>query len=186
MRLPIVLSSLVILAALTLAPAPAAADVRDQPVVSCQSCYAPNCAYIRHSEPLPELGARVQTSLVDAGIAGATAKAQAAGERCTDVPTGQGEFWVMTSVVSVEVPVADLDDLDAVGDVAAVVSGAVLTAISAAPTDEVPGGSPPQVGFVFVGPDRRVSLWTDAPKLQAAHDQGLTGAALLTALGYRV
>lgn len=142
------------------------------------------CSYRWDSEHLPTLTAHVEAALAGAGLTGATASAQAQGERCVDTQAGTSHFMAMSSFVGLAVPVDSASDLEALGNVTAVLADAIVPVLSTASRDVMPGPNPPNVQIGFKAPGATTSLRTSLSTLQTTRSQGLSGAALLAALGY--
>ena len=137
------------------------------------------CAWAWASRPLPELSARLREALDEAGIAVDSARAVAYGENCVDAETNEvRRFAVMQTDLHITLPVDDVADLDALGELAA----AVLDVLDGFPPSETPGPQAGYVGITFVAGEEELGLWFKVPEGVEARDRGLRGAALLEAL----
>jgi hypothetical protein len=146
------------------------------------------CSRLWYKVPRPELAAQLQAALEGAGIAGATVSAEAAGERCYNEETGEVRGPGITNRVHARVPVDDVSDAEALGTLAATMADVAIPVLVDAADDIVTSdlttaSRPADVSVSFVSPDERRDFKTRLPDLQAAREQGLTGAALIEALG---
>jgi len=138
-----------------------------------------NCAWNWATQPLPEVSAQLQAALDAAGIPGATGSAVAFGENCIDYQTNQVRgFAVMETDFGIQVPVASLTDLEALGNLA----GQVLLVLERFPVGQVPGPQPGQVQLIFSAGGEELALTFTVEQAAAARSAGLSGAVLLEAL----
>jgi hypothetical protein len=134
---------------------------------------------------LEDLSTEVQAAMDQANVEGARARAVAYGENVIvfDEETGNSEFCsfgAMETDYHLTLPVEDLSDLDHLG--ALLLSA--LTVLNEFPVDETPGNMPGRIQVFFsVGEEGRYMYFTETEAYEALAS-GLTGAALLKALGY--
>jgi len=139
------------------------------------------CGWTWSTRPLPELTDQLQAALDAAGIPGATARAYAFGENCLDQSGTVKRFARMENDFDIQLEVADLQDLDALGDL----TEQVLAVLEALPPESDPPPQPGRIGLKFSTRDTDgVWLYFMEEELEAARGRGLTGRALLEALGY--
>jgi hypothetical protein len=130
---------------------------------------------------LPELTDQLQAALDAAGIPGATARAYAFGENCLDQSGTVKRFARMENDFDIQLEVADLQDLDALGDL----TEQVLAVLEALPPESDPPPQPGRIGLKFSTRDTEgVWLYFMEEELAAARGRGLSRRALLEALGY--
>lgn len=141
-----------------------------------------NCAYSWANRPLPELTDQLQAALDAAGIPGATARAYDFGENCNDQETGTvAGFSRIETDVEIRLEVADARDLDALGSL----TDQVLAVLDTITRDSLSGRLPGRIGLNFAmrGATRNWLYFYDE-QLEEARGRGLSGRALLEALGY--
>ena len=139
------------------------------------------CGWTWSTRPLPELTDQLQAALDAAGIPGATARAYAFGENCLDQSGTVKRFARMENDFDVQLEVADLQDLDALGDL----MERVLAVLDALPPESDPPPQPGRIGLKFSTRDTEGTwLYFMEEELESARGRGLTGRALLEALGY--
>ena len=130
---------------------------------------------------MPELSEDVQAALEGAGITGAKAYAEAYGEDCMNAKMGKARYFAAKETdFHVTLNVDGLGDLEVLGTLAE----EVLAVLDGFPPKETPGPMPGYVGLRFVAPDSERRLWFTVLEWTDARDQGLSGAALLEALGW--
>jgi hypothetical protein len=134
---------------------------------------------------LEDLSNEVQAAMDQANIEGAQARAVAYGENVIgyDEETGNSElcsFGAVETDYHITLAVEDLSDLDHLGAVLL----SALTVLNEFPVDETPGNMPGRIQIFFsVGEEGRYMYFTETEASEALAS-GLTGAALLEALGY--
>ena len=95
-----------------------------------------DCAWVWNSEPLPELSIQLQSAMEQAGLGDAAGRAIAFGEDCISADTGEVSYFAVKQTdFRFSLPVKDLTDLDAMGEL---VEG-VLSVIDKFPPDDTPG-----------------------------------------------
>lgn len=141
-----------------------------------------DCFWNWNRRPLPELSEQVQAALDAAGIAGASTSAVAYGEDCIDPQTNTVQYFAtMETDFFVTLQVEDLANLDALSELAA----EVLAVLDGFPPNSTPGPQPGYIGITFVAGEEECNLWFTVEQAADARSRGLSGAALLEALGYR-
>lgn len=142
---------------------------------------ATDCHWNWNRQSLTELSEQVQVALNAAGIPGATAYATAYGEDCIDPETNTvRDFVAMETDFYVTLPVGDLADLDALGNLTA----EVLAVLDGFPPDSTPGPQPGYIGITFVVGEEELNFRFTVEQAADARKRGLTGADLLEPLGY--
>lgn len=130
---------------------------------------------------MPELTNQVQAALEAAGIPGASANVYAFGEDCFDPQTGTVmRFATMETDFDIQLHVASLQDLDALGNLAE----QVLAVLDTFPPDSTPGPQPGRIGLIFSRGKEQHRLYFMLEQAEEARGRGLSGRALLEALGY--
>lgn len=129
---------------------------------------------------MPELTEQVQAALDAAGIPGATVRVYAFGEDCIDSSGEVRYFATMETDIDVRLEVADLRDLDALGEL----TERVLAVLEAFPQDSLPGPQPGRIGLLFSKGEAVEPFYFMVEQLEASRASGLHGRALLEYLGY--
>ena len=130
---------------------------------------------------MPELTDRLQAALDAAGIPGATATAYAFGENCLDQSGTVRRFARMENDFDIRLEVADLQDLDALGNL----MEQVLAVLDVLPPESDPPPQPGRIGLKFSTRNiEGIWLYFMEEELEAARGRGLHGKTLLEALGY--
>jgi len=150
---------------------PSAAPVTEIPAAASQPCY-----YVWASQGLPEISAELQTAL-QAILPEATARAAAFGEDCV-AQDGSSTFGAMETDFYLTIPVADLQDNEALG--AAIER--VLAVVDGFLRPRVPGPNDGFVEFTFTSASDQRVLRVPIPLGKELRGKGLRGAALLEAL----
>ena len=140
-----------------------------------------DCAWVWNSEPLPDLSVQLQSTMEQAGLGDAAGRAIAFGEDCIDANTGEvSHFAVKQTDFRFSLPVKDLADLEALGEL---VEG-VLGVIEKFPPDDTPGPMPGQVFITFVTGDSERGFTFMLNDANTALAEGHRGVGLLEALGF--
>ena len=140
-----------------------------------------DCAWVWNSEPLPELSIQLQSAMEQAGLGDAAGRAIAFGEDCISADTGEVSYFAVKQTdFRFSLPVKDLTDLDALGEL---VEG-VLGVIEKFPPDDTPGPMPGQVFITFVTGDSERGFTFMFNEASTALADGHSGVGLLEALGY--
>ncbi len=122
----------------------------------------------------------VQAAFKAKGIDNVSARLQSYGENCIDANTNKiVNFTPMETDFNLTIQVESLDDAEALGDQLAV----VLPVLRNFPADTFPGPNPGRVFVTFNAGGQLQSLSFDMMQAGEALDKGLTGSALLEALG---
>ena len=163
------------------APTLDTADLRTGVEITVPVSGGGDCAWVWNSEPLPELSSELQSAMEQAGLGDAAGRAIAFGEDCIDADTGEvGYFAVKQTDFRFSLPVKDLTDLDALGELVE----AVLGVIEKFPPDDTPGPMPGQVFINFVTGESERGFTFMIDEASTALADGHRGARLLEALGY--
>jgi hypothetical protein len=136
------------------------------------------CAFMWASEPLPDVSAHVQAALNTAGLSEATVQAEAYGENCVEGSGKVRSFGAMETDFRVRLPVADLSDRQALGDLVE----KALAVLDQFPPGTVPGPQPGYIGVEFSAGQDTLNLWFTVSAGKSAREQALHGADLLAAL----
>jgi len=140
---------------------------------------AGDCYWIWATQPLPDVTARLQAALEAVGLSGATGEAFAYGENCIDYQSGAVRgFAAMETDFTFHLPAADVNDLEALGNLA----GQILVVLDQFPVGSTPGPQPGQVEIAFTGGGGESRLMFTMERAANVRSRGLTGAALLEAL----
>ena len=140
-----------------------------------------DCAWVWNSEPLPELSIQLQSAMEQAGLGDAAGRAIAFGEDCINADTGEVSYFAVKQTdFRFSLPVKDLADLDALGEL---VEG-VLGVIEKFPPDDTPGPMPGQVFITFVTGDSERGFTFMLNDAITALVEGHSGVGLLEVLGY--
>ena len=135
------------------------------------------CAYTWAYHDLPEVSAQFEAA-VTALLPEAEARATAFGEDCISADGRAVRFSAMETDFYVIIPVADLNDNEALGALIA----QVLPVLDEFPTGSVPGPKEGFVEFAFrAGDDQRV-LRVPLPLGRELREKGLGGAELIAAI----
>ena len=135
------------------------------------------CYYVWATQALPEISADFQ-SAVQAVLPEAEARANAYGENCV-AEDGSFTFGAMETDFYVTIPVADLTDSAALGEIAEQVLTLVIEQF---PRPIVPGGQDGFVEFSFVAGTETHILRAPISLAKELLEKGLHGAELLRAL----
>jgi len=165
-------------------PAPAPPTDTPQPgaIATNTSLVFVDCAWSWANRPLPEVTDQLQAALDAAGIPGATARAYDFGENCNDQETGTvARFARIETDVEIRLEVVDLQDLDALGSL----TDQVVAVLDIFARDSLSGRQPGRIGLNFTlrGAAGHWLYFYDE-QLAEARGRGLSGRALLEALGY--
>ena len=140
-----------------------------------------DCAWVWNSESLPELSIQLQSAMEQADLGDAAGRAIAFGEDCISADTGEVSYFAVKQTdFRFSLPVKDLTDLDALGEL---VEG-VLGVIEKFPPDDTPGPMPGQVFITFVTGDSERGFTFMLNEASTAQADGHSGVGLLEALGY--
>lgn len=135
------------------------------------------CYYVWASQELPEISAELQSALRNV-LPGTEARAQAYGENCV-AEDGSSTFGAMQTDFYITIPVASLNDPDALGD--ALVQ-ALTIIIQRFPRPIVPGGMDGYVEVSFTDGTETRGLHAPIALAKELLKKGLGGAELLQAL----
>jgi hypothetical protein len=136
------------------------------------------CAYMWASQSLPDVSEQVQAAFNTAGLSEATVRAEAYGENCVEGNGTVRSFGIMETDFHVHIPVTDLSDRQALGDLVE----KVLVVLDQFPPEVVPGPQPGHVGVEFSTGQDTLNLWFTVKSGKLAREQNLHGADLLAAL----
>jgi hypothetical protein len=134
------------------------------------------CAYSWAYQEAPGVPEQALQALQAAGLAPARVSAQVYGENCMR-QDGGGGFLAMGTTIEAELPVADLADREALGQIVEQVIAA-LAGIGPTP------GLEREARLIFTTGGETTAIKFTLRLAQRHIDQGLGGAELLTALGY--
>lgn len=139
----------------------------------------PPCAWQWARQDLPDVTSQTMTALAAASVPFTQVLAEAYGENCVYMDGNQAQvayFAAMTTDFYLTVPVESILATDALAEIIIRTYDA-LSNLS---------GLPAQLGYLdmtFIGPDGTASVRSMFSTIQAALANGLTGAALLDAIG---
>ena len=136
------------------------------------------CAYTWATQSLPEVTRQVQAALEAAGLSQATGRAEAFGENCIETSGAVRSFGTMETDFRIQLPVTDLADRQALGDLLE----KVMVVLDQFPPGKVPGPQTGYIGVEFSAGQDTLNLWFKADAGQSARGQGLHGAELVAAL----
>jgi len=135
------------------------------------------CYYVWAYQALPEITDEFQAAIADI-LPDAEATASAYGENCV-AEDGTFTFGAMETDFYVTLPVDDLNDKAALGDI---VEQVLTLVIEQFPRPHVPGGQDGFVEFSFVAGTETHILRAPIPLAKELLEKGLRGAELLQAL----
>lgn len=177
-RIPFFLLFLFALAAcnlpLTQLP-PTAAPQPSETTTATVAAYQP-CYYVWAYQELPEITDELQAAIQKI-LPNAEARASAYGENCI-AEDGSATFGAMETDFYICIPVEDLKDEAALGDIIV----QVLTVVDQFPRPRVPGGKDGFVEFTFLGRDDQRVLRVPIPLGIQFRKDGLHGEELLKAI----
>ncbi len=125
------------------------------------------------------LTAELQSMIDDARLENVTLSASAFGENCYTYFTNEVEYFAaMQTDFNVTAQVDNLGDETVLGDLAA----HILTILTDIPSDKKPGPMPGQITLTFTQDNKQRVLTVTIQQSQEMVEQGLSGAALWTAL----
>jgi len=131
---------------------------------------------------LDDLSTQVDRALAEAGLYGARGYAQAYGEDKRSASSGAYcGFLTLETDFTITLPVQSLTD----PQVLAPRVLALLAVLDAFPPEETPGPRPGYISIVLVHRQERARMRFSVMTAAEAREHGLTGAALLQALGYQ-
>ena len=137
------------------------------------------CAWVWATQPLPEIGKKVQTALEAAKLPVTDVSAEAFGENCVDSQTNQvTSFGAIETDFRIALQVRSLKDAEKLGSLLE----QTLVVLDGFPTGSTPGSQPGIVGVTFQAGKETTNLSFTVTEGKAARDKGLHGAALLEAL----
>lgn len=139
------------------------------------------CSWQWATESLPDLTIQLAGALEDEGIAFEWVTVSAYGENCLDSQGNVERFAAMETDFYIQLPVDDLDDREAVGELAADVFTVIVTTF---PTDVTPGPQPGTIELEFTAGDEARVVRTQQNTAVEMVRQDVRGAALLDTLGY--
>jgi len=163
------------------APAPPTDTPRPATIATNTPLVYVDCAWSWANRPLPELTDQLQAALDAAGIPGATARAYDFGENCNNQETGTVRFARIETDVEIRLEVTDPQDLDALGSL----TDQVVAVLDTFVRDSLSGRQPGRIGLNFTlrgGAGHWLYFYDE--QLAEARGRGLSGRALLEALGY--
>ncbi len=139
------------------------------------------CAYVWDSRPLDLETTMVQAAYKAKSMDNVNVRLQAYGENCVQVDTNQiVSFTTMETDFYLTIDVGSLDDVDALGNQLA----GSLQVLRSFPADTFPGPNPSRVFVTFDAAGQIQNLSFDMQQAGSALDKGLTGTALMAALGF--
>jgi hypothetical protein len=136
------------------------------------------CAYAWAYQEAPGVPERARQALEAAGLAPTSVAAQVFGENCVGADGAVRQFLTMGTTVTAELPVADLADQAALGELVATVTAALSG------MGETPGGELEARLIFSAGGETRALQY--AIRIAQQHiEAGSSGAELLALLGYQ-
>jgi len=143
------------------------------------------CPSPRQDGSWPELDKQIQAKLDAAGLVGAQARVYVAHQRCLAPPNRPPVFTNEEAEIVVDMDTEAIYDDEAVAGYALSIIESVLPAVITQSGTPLPALATADLRVSYTNPTDHVrrSHSTSLTKVQEAHAQGLTGAALLKALG---
>jgi hypothetical protein len=140
----------------------------------------PPCAYAQAEQDLPEVTARVQDKLNEAGLGSVEALAVAFGENCVDTINNKIlSFGAIETDFYFTLVVADTEDKETLGKL----SRQLLGVVEQFPPGETPGPNLGYLTIVFQDGKKDARLRARLVDAKQAKDEGLTGADFYARLG---
>jgi hypothetical protein len=138
------------------------------------------CIWNWATQELPELTASVAAALDAQGIGTTSVRVYAFGENCLDAQGNIAYFATMETDFAITLPVDDVNDREAVGNLAADLFGVIARDYA---VGTIPGPQPGRVELRFEsGPEAVFALTVQREEFESLIAQGIRGAALLDAL----
>ncbi len=137
------------------------------------------CGYMWASQPLPDVSSDIQAMLEESGVEQVRVSAEAFGENCV-LPDGEvARFLVMQTDIRILLGVENVNDLNALGDLAA----KVLPVVLGLPEEMLPGPNEGYIGLQFSDADgQALNVWLPKAAVRELMKHQANGSALIELL----
>jgi hypothetical protein len=137
------------------------------------------CSYNWATQSLPEESAMLQKTLLTAGVAFNSARAEAFGENCFDASSKVVvSFSTMETDFHISVAVVNLDDKEVMGNIAY----DIIKTILEIPLGTFPGPNPGYIGLNFKSKTGELNLWFQISYIKSDIVNGMKGTELFEKL----
>ena len=135
------------------------------------------CGWQWATQYLGPLSTQIQQALENAGITGASVRAEAFGENCLSSENEILYFAPMETDIELSVTVEDLTDTNALG----YLLESILNVLDSFPPEETPGPLTGSIGIEFINGSEHLWIRLTVPESIAIRSLGLHGSDLLEA-----